>query len=150
MEDHVRYSLERSFDYSFKGESVEAQFIELNEPTARNLTEVGQLRQSMVLAIRAYQSMASDDVEEQDTSEVDETAQSQDDGISADDVLSILAASPVKLDEIYAHSRVLFLSRGIAKIDGQEKLTQILFDKMSARDVEMMVGTYISAFILAS
>lgn len=149
MIDHVRFALSRPFEYSHAGERTTAQFIELNEPTSRNLSEVGVLRQSMVQAIRSYdfeaqQVQAPAPVEETDSKS------KKDDGISAAEVLSILSASPVKLEQVYSAGKSLVLSRGIAKVDGQEPMTQVLFDKMSARDVEQMIGTLIASFILAS
>lgn len=150
MIDHVRFAISRPFEYSHAGERVTAQFIELNEPTSRNLAEVGVLRQSMVQAIRSYnfddQPQAKTVVDEEEPSD----AAKKDEGISAAEVLSILSASPVKLEQVYSAGKSLVLSRGIAKVDGQEPMTQVLFDKMSARDVEQMIGTLIASFILAS
>lgn len=156
MKDTIKYVLARPFSYAHQGETIEAQFIELKEPSSHNLTEVGALRQGVVQAIRAFESTRR---EEQATKKArdeapEETAETkdedQDSGISANDVITILAASPVNLASIYGSARQLILSKGIARVDAQEKMTLTIFEKMSARDVEMMIGTYITSFILAS
>ena len=157
MKDTIKYTLIRPFSYAYQGEAVEAQFIELREPTSHNLSEVGALRQGVVQAIRAVEltrqeteSSAKSKAEAPDEPEDVQANDQEESGITANDVISILASSPVDLAKIYNSARHLILSKNIARVDGQEKMTLTLFEKMSARDVEMMIGTYIASFILAS
>lgn len=146
MEDHVRFPLTRHFEYAHKGEVTQAQFVELNEPTTRNLSEVGLLRQGLVQALRSFQTATQDQVQQAPA----EDAPPPSDTIAAEEIIAILAASSVRLEGVYEAARSLLLSDGIAKVDGQEKMNATLFAKMSARDAEMMIGTYLASFILAS
>ncbi len=147
MEDHVRYTLEKGIAYAHGGESRDATFIEINEPTSKNLAEQAVLRQAMVQAIRAYDPGDNPEPTGQAQEGDDEP---KDEGISAVEVLGILSASPVALGTVYSAAKTVLLSRGICLVDGEEKLTQTLFDKFTARDAEMLIGTFIASFILAS
>lgn len=149
MEDSIRYALEKEFTYSHAGDTQTATFIELNSPTAKNLKEVGQIRQSLTQAIREHEDRQSDSDEPKAAPAEDtdsDTALLVPDG---KDIITVIASSSVDLAGLYACARILLLSKGICQVGGDEKLTQNLWDSMSARDVEMMVGTYIANFIMA-
>lgn len=147
MEDFIRYTLKKGFEYSHQGEQQTAEFIELNAPTAKNIKEVGQIRQALTTAVREH--------EERSQEEPDEAAPQRDpneDAPAADpkDIINVIASSSVDLADVYACAKVLLLSKGIAKVGGDEKLTPSLWDSMLAYDVEMMLGTYVANFIMAS
>ena len=144
MEDHVRHSLKRGFDYATgAGETQTASFIEMNEPTAGNVAEMAQLRQCFIQAIRE-QNFEPDP----DAPPPKEGAAEED--IDPIEVINLMASSSVDLAKMFSAAKKLLLSRGVCFIDGDTKMTATLWDKLSARDVELMVGAYIARFIMPS
>jgi hypothetical protein len=137
MENEVIYELTGPFDYAHKGEQHTASFITLAAPTSRNMKECAQLKQAF---FRALPKERPTDTPEKE----------QDETIDGDAIMILIAMShDVELASVLCTARELF-SSGVGLVDGEEKLTKLLLDKVSQDDLEVMTGKYLANFILAS
>lgn len=138
----IDYPLTKPFTYATKsGDTAEAAFIRLQEPTSRNSDECAALKQAFFRAQHALQDPNAED-------DAGEAAKPED--VKGADVLVMLAMAPtVDFPEVLRVGKKLF-SSGVAQIDGETKLTIGLMDRMSQEDVETMLGDYLVGFILAS
>lgn len=139
METEFNYELEQSFEYASKGEQCTASFITLTAPTSRNMKECAELKQAFFRALPKTPLQDSVEVPEDNADELD----------GAGVMLLIAMSRDVELSVVLCTARELF-STGIAKVDGEEKLTKTLLDKMNQDDLEAMTGDYLANFILAS
>ncbi len=140
MKDKITYELKAGFTYGDKdGNQQTASFIELAAPTSRNMTECAELKQSFYRALPDDKDATDEDREGKEIGDIK----------GADVIGLILRSKDVKLITVLLHAKALFTS-GIAKVDGETKMTKPLCDKMNNEDFEDMVGEYLVNFILAS
>jgi hypothetical protein len=139
MRTEFNYELESPIEYASKGEQHEAGFITLQAPTSRNLTECAQLKQAFFRALPKTPANTEVELPEEGDAELDGP------GV----MLLIAMSTEVELATVLCIARELF-SSGLAQVDGEEKLTKTLLDKMSQDDLENMTGAYLANFILAS
>jgi len=138
MKGEVTYELNEPFEYASKGEQCAASFITLTAPTSRNMKECAELKQAFFRSLPKEQVGGA----EEDAG--------NDDEIDGDGIMLLIAMSQeVELASVLGIARELF-SSGIAQVDGEEKLTKPLVDKMDQDDLEAMTGRYLANFILAS
>jgi len=133
----VQYVLEVPFSYAHKGQPVDARFVLLLAPTARNSREAATLKQAFFRAAGGQESEAAEqkgDVRIPTGSEV---------------MVALAMSKDVDLPEVLEVAKKL-LTSGVAMIDGEEKLTGPVLDKVSDEDFQAMVGEYLVAFCLAS
>jgi hypothetical protein len=134
----VRFVLRVPFDYALRGQNAQAQFITLRPPTSRNYRECAALKQAFFRSVPK-------DVEASASGASGATPE-----VSAKDVVDVIAASKdVAFDDVLDVARRLFTS-GVAQVDGETKLTGTLLDVMDQEDFELMLGTYLVHFTLAS
>jgi len=153
MEDNFTYTLTKSFDYSFKGEIRKADFITLFPPTMKQHNAASELKQSMIKMVRVEYS-STENIEnltkdaESLTKESDKK-EDEDSEITAELILSmIFGSTTVDVNVIFEQAKELF-RLGLALVDGEQKLTAPLIEKMSIEDFRNLVGEYIANFILA-
>lgn len=139
QETEFRFPLTTPISYHHNGQPTDAEFIVLHEPKTNNRNECAKLKQSF------FRSLPTDGEKKKgETAEVDTT------NPTGSEVMSLLAMSTdVELDEVLNIAKRLFCS-GVAMIDGEEKLTGPVIDKMKYEDFEGMVGEYIVFFIVRS
>lgn len=140
FQTEFEFPLTKPFTYSAKGEQVTATSITLSAPTSRNSDECAALKQAFMRAIPKEAKRESDT-----------TITKDDDKIDADDVIQIMAMSiDVDLPQVFKVAKKLFTSGTIAMVDGEQKLTNNLVEKMDQNDFELMLGEYLVNFTLAS
>jgi len=69
--------------------------------------------------------------------------------MKAEDVISMLYMSDVDMNGVLLSAIELFNS-GVALVDGEQRFTKPIIDTLSPDDLELMTGTYLVNFILAS
>lgn len=137
MENEFDFELTTNFEYAHKGDMRTAQLIRFAAPTSKNMTECAFLKQAF------FRALPTDD------RGADQQAEKKTE-ISGDEVIMMLAMSEkVDLAKVLISAKMLFTS-GVAMVDGEEKLTSPLADKMSQDDLENAAGKYMANFILAS
>lgn len=135
----VLFELTAPFEYASKGEQREAQFITLLPPTMRQHSQAAALRQSIMRMVAKAQREAPAASEDDD----------EDEGPTAEMVRSIIYTSEaVEANVVWEQAKALF-KEGVALIDGEQKITAPLIEKMSPTDFENMAGEYIVNFTLA-
>lgn len=137
----VQFDLSKSFEYAFKGDSREAEFIMLSPPTMKQHARAAALKQSITKIVTAAVKDSSDD----EDSEIDEESE-----ITPQMIIgTIYSSSSVDANVVWEQAKALFKD-GVALVDGEQKLTASLIEKMKPSDFEKMVGVYIANFTLAS
>lgn len=139
MKNEVTYELEQSFEYASKGEQLTASFITLQAPTSRNMKECAELKQAFFRSLPKASTQETAELPDED-----------DDKLDGEGIMLLIAMSKdVELASVLCIARELF-SSGVALVEGEEKLTKTLLDKMDQDDLEAMTGKYLANFILAS
>lgn len=136
----VTYSLKTPFEYSSKGEQIQASFISLTAPSYKQLENAAPIKSAFMQAVL---NIADSDVGDTEVS-------GEKPEIDSNQVMQVLYSSPdVNMPSVLVSAAALFKS-GVALVDGQEKMTQPLIDKMQLDDFEGLVGAYIANFIMPS
>jgi len=138
MTTEVNYTLSTPIEYAYRGEQVEGTFVTMKAPTSRNMSECAALKQAF------FRALPQDDTVEADAREEGEAE------ITGEGIMTLITMSKdVELATVLVTGREL-LTSGVALVEGEEKLTKPLLDKISQDDLEGMVGEYMANFILAS
>jgi len=134
----VLYTLQdKTVLYAKDGDEVVAEFVQLTAPSSKQLKHTTFLKQSFFRALNSLQGSA----------EQKEGAESPD--MKAEDVISMLYMSDVDMNGVLLSAIELFNS-GVALVDGEHWFTKPIIDTLSPDDLELMTGTYLVNFILAS
>lgn len=129
------YELKHPFEYAHKGNVYSASFVELKAPSTSTPSRAA-LKQCFYRALPKTSNESATDKEDKP--------------ITGSEIVTLIAMSEkVKLDSFIEHGRIL-LSSGVALVEGSEKLTKPLIDKMHPDELEDMIGAYMVNFILAS
>jgi len=136
----TQFDITKPFEYAFKGEQRRAEFVTLLPPTMKQHSQAAALKQSIIRivtgALRGTDDGSSDD------KDVDEPITSK------MVIATIYGSDCVDVNVVWEQARLL-LKEGVALIDGEQKLTVPLMEKMDPDDFENMVGEYIANFTLA-
>lgn len=139
--NEVTVELTEKFEYAFKGEQREAGFVLLYPPTMRQHSQAAALKQSISRIIAS----AVEGVEREDE---DENKDGKDSSITSKMVINTIYSSAcVEANVVWQQAKALF-KEGVALIDGEQKMTTPLVEKMSPDDFENLVGEYVANFIL--
>ncbi len=146
LEKEYNYELQYGpLKYAKDGELVEAEWITLNPPTSYNSKECAFLKQAV------YRSLPERTPEEVEKAKETLKEQEVEAVITGEEILMLLYKSQhVELANVLVVARDLFSSKGIALVDGEEKVTKKILDEMHPQDFEEMLGEYIARFIMAS
>ncbi len=136
----VTFDINKPFEYAFKGEQRTAGFVTLLPPTMKQHSQAAALKQSIVRIVTESARSAGDQ-DPDDTSVEDEIT-------SKMVVATIYGSTCVDAGVVWEQVKAL-LKENLALIDGEQKLTTPLVDKMSPDDFESMAGMYIANFTLA-
>jgi len=135
------YQLKNPFEYAFKGEQRNADFISLKAPSMKQHHQAAELQQSIMTMVREEYT-DNDNPKDVDDSD-------KDGDITAELILTLMYCSKkVEVNIIFEQAKALFKT-GVALIDGEQNFTAPLVDKMSIVDFENLTGEYIVNFILA-
>lgn len=140
-EVQVIHELIKPFKYTAKnsGEEKEAQFVELREPSVRNLSACGTLKQAFMRVIASESNDSN--APESDEDKTDEVPM-------ATKIINALYASDTDITVVLLSAKELF--KDVAFVDGEKRVTVPMLDCLSMEDIELMTGKYMENFILAS
>lgn len=133
----LNFPLSKPFDYSKGGEQPNAQFIQCTAPTSRDMQYCAALKQAFFRALPT----GEDTSEDTDADNLD---------IDGSDVMMMIAQSPIVELPAVLEVAAKLLTNGVAKVDGEVKLSDGLLKKMDLDDFEQLVGDYLVGFVLAS
>lgn len=134
------FELTKSFEYSHKGEIETAQFIEVSEPAVKHIEFTAPIRQALMRAIAEAQSNSKSDGGES----------SEDGEIDGGTLIAILESSSVEFGKLLLQFKEVATKSKLFQVEGCEKLTAPLFDRLCVDDVYRMFGEFLRAFIAAS
>ncbi len=138
-----QYELKESFQYATAGSQENAQFIELISPHRKSLQYYHPVKSAFMQAVHFLNDDASDD-------EKSEPPKETPDSVDSEGVMSLMYACPdVDMNKVFLNVYELLKSGG-GRLDGQEKITEPILDKLSSVDLEGVVGAYIATFIVPS
>jgi hypothetical protein len=137
-----RYDLKQPFEYSLKGESPTAEFIELRAPSSKVVTICADLKQCFLRASTGGSGETEKSTSDKKPKEVEFTG---------DMIMMMVGMSKdVDLKSFYLHGSELFGKKGIALIDGEVSMKPEHLERISVEDFEAMLGEYLVNFTLAS
>lgn len=137
-QSEVNFQLTKSFGYAFNGDQRQAEFITITPPTMRQHSQASALKQSMVKMVTAAVRDAVDTVSTDDN----------DDAVTSEMVVSaIYGSDSIDANVVWEQAKALF-KEGVALVDGEQKLTAPMIDKMSPDDFEKLTGEYVANFTL--
>jgi hypothetical protein len=140
MTESISYALKKPISYTSKGQPVEAVSVDLFEPSAKHIQLCGILKQEFHKAAAYFQDKATDSTE-QGSDDVD---------IGAEEVMGMMyGAATCDMNKVFVTAKEL-LTSGLALVDGEEKLTKVLYDKLDIEDAEGLIGSFLANFTLAS
>lgn len=139
----VVYELQDPFEYAYKGDLIKASFIEVEAPSFDQMKDFVIIKQALLAAVNEVQEESGAEIEKAD--EATEGADSPD----GDTIMRLLYMWSGDLPSVMAAAKRV-LTDGVASVEGAEKLTVPLLKKMSMRDYEGLVGTYLANFIMPS
>ena len=139
----INFHLTSPITYAHGGQSYEASFIRLSAPNSKVSRECAALKQAFARALLIQQQQQGPRTEVTEKDDVPDP--------TGDEVILLLAqSSGVDLPDVLEVGRRLLLAPGIAKIDGEVRLTSHLLDLVDQDDFERMIGDYLVGFTLAS
>jgi hypothetical protein len=141
MSEH-QYELKHPFEYAGKtGEMISVGFITITAPTFKQLDKVAPIKQAFTAAIKEV----TDDLTP-DTAEKADTAGG--DKIDGAQAMALLYRWSGDITKVLLYAAQLF--KDAALVDGEEKLTTPLLNKMHLSDFEGLLGMYLANFIVPS
>lgn len=148
--DECRYELKKPFQYAYKGEMEEANFITLSAPNFTQFEKVTPIKQAIAAALKErFEGIDTAEIEEAQEIAASQQDTEDDSGIDASFVMAALFTWSGNLTKVFKNAEALFLS-GVALVDGETKATKNLIEKMSLDDFEGMLGAYLANFIIPS
>jgi len=141
--NELHYDLLNDFEYAFKGDMRNASFVTLAAPTVSNMAYVARLKQEFMRAIAGQQA-------NQPSQAAEATPSDDEDMMTGSAIMAMLAMSDIDYASYLGTAKGVFMSPGLAMIDGEEPVKKGTMAKMSIDDLEAMTGEYLKAFILTS
>lgn len=137
MANDITFTLSQPIEYAKGGELEVGTFVTIMPPTSKNMTECAALKQAF------FRALPKD-------GQVEAESDGDDAELTGDAIMTLITMSKeVELGSVLLTAKEL-LTSGVAMVEGEEKLTKPLFDKLSQDDVEALTGEYLVNFILAS
>ncbi len=155
MDTETRYELKQGFSYATsQGQQADATHLIMQEPGNEVLAEMAKIRQWLAIALdenrkRLIESgaiNADGTVDEEELEEEEEEPQELTE--QAEGLIGVLSRGSIPLDKFYLTVAEILTKRGFASVDGDAKLTPVLWKKIKGQDVEGIIGHYVAAFFL--
>ena len=138
MESEFIYELIAPIKYHSVGEDKDGTFITLYAPSKK------QMQHNIILKSGFFRSVAS---QENNASSEDKISDRP--KLVGTELIDMMYSTDTDMHKILLSASELFKS-GVAKVEGTEKVTQPILDKLSQDDLEAMTGEYMINFTLAS
>lgn len=122
----------------------EATFISMKAPSVSHLAYIAPIRQAFSTAlVHVQQQNLKVDENEKDDEDEDQE-------MSPASVMMMIESSPVKMEKVIDDFKKLILKTKLFQLDGEQKFTEGLLEKLSVDDFYNLMGTYLVNFIIAS
>lgn len=163
--NYFDHALVTPFEYAHAGDTATASFVRFMAPSSKHSKEVAWIKQAMTRAFTEWITMlqqmqagrSREELEEmvaaaearQQDRKTAKKPKLEDEKMDAATVIGILSSSQtIEYHKVLEASRRLFISTppAIAFVDGEEKLTSPLYDKLTYDDAEGMMGAYLGFF----
>lgn len=143
----TQFTLSTPIPYDHEGARVEGNFITLVAPNSKVLPLTGVIRNEVVQAVLE----AGERAQRAKAVAGSASARSESEELDASDIAMSVQTSPtIDFPTLLEVSRKLFVTKGIALVEGEVQMTQPLLDAMSPDDLEGMIYEYVAAFLLPS
>jgi len=165
----VTVTLKTPIEYAYKGEMLKASFVTIKPTTTKHIHLTSVLKQAFqVSAMKMSERTDAEELKELKEEKAAEKAEKdakntengeesndkkakKDEKISPSDLMSTIymGGKDINIKEIVLTGKEL-LTSGIVMVEGEEKLTRPLCDKLSQEDFEEILGSIMVNFIVAS
>lgn len=162
---NVNVKLSTSIKYAYEGALVDAQFIEMSRPTARqihltsiirsifqsNMMEQTQKMQDFSKVFEAMETIKNEKAEADKklSAEGKEPTKEKDEMLAPNECVTILYSNQDRVEKLVITFTELLRS-GLFKIDGEVPLTKPLIDSIDSDDFDNLLGSFVSNFTYAS
>lgn len=137
--DSFEFDLQKPVGYHHGGDKREGQRLVLSAPSARHNKVRHQLQQGFVRALRSLRGQSQADAAPTAEASTENT-------MSSSEVMSILMMSDIDMYEYNEQFKKLLFD-GVCMVEGEERLTSIIYNEFSAYDCDRLLGEYIAVFI---
>ena len=137
------YKLKDKLSYANEGDMVEAQFIELSAPSPKNIPDIAPVKSELMKAMQ----WAS---EQGDSDQVDNINEESNKLTGEAIITTMELADRVDVSRVLLHTENMMIKSGLAKVDGENKLTKPLYDQLSIKDIYGLTGAFLLNFIMPS
>lgn len=149
----VNFNLTKHFEYGGdSGETEEAEFIEIREPSAKDVEFIAPIQQAVVKAIKEVTEQAlKEGIEIPDKKDNKDDDDGEQLKLTPQEVIQTMQASnQVDMTKMVANFELLFYKTKLFYVDGEIKFTKDLVQRMSISDFYNLAGRFIVNFIIAS
>lgn len=146
MSEQITLQLKNPVEYDFKGEKVEATFVSILSPSTKHIHLTSILKQ-------AFQASAINMSRQRKESGiiVEEKESDNDESLTASDVISMIYSGGKEINiKEFMLTGIELVTCGLVLIEGEQKLTKPICEKLSQEDYEEILGTILVNFIIAS
>lgn len=146
MSEQITIQLKNAVEYDFKGEKVEASFVTISSPSTKHIHLTSVLKQAFqvsAMKISAERKEKGIVSEEKDSDE--------ESSLSASDIISMIysGGDSINIKEVML-TGIELVTSGLVLIEGEQKMTKPICEKLSQEDYEEILGTILVNFIVAS
>lgn len=139
--NQIQFTLTTPVKFSFEGEDTDGTFITLTEPSIKQLKYVAAFKKAFFqCAERASSNVDANQIKDDSDKEK----------ITGDVIMTLLYSHYPDMEQLFGIAKKLFMSIGIAQVEGITDFNQSIYDTMTIVDFENMLGTYLVNFILQS
>lgn len=150
MTEPVRVALATPISYAGPdGTMRQGNWVELSAPTSSAFRLALKIKQQLMRAIVAEGRKIAERAASLPPAAPTEPEEKAAELLRGSDYLAMLASSDADIAGLAEKVRELFLSHGVAKIEGETRVTALILDSMSMHDFEALVGEYLATFPLA-
>ncbi|MCH9735871.1 MAG: hypothetical protein K0U78_15185 [Actinomycetia bacterium] len=140
----ITVNLQKQIEYSHKGELLEASFVTILPTSTKHIHLTSVLKQ-------AFQCAAVKLSKDEKPTDTEEKEDGKDEKLTPSEIMSTIymGGKEINIKEVVLTGKELMTS-GVVLVEGEEKLTKPLCDKLSQEDYEEILGTIMVNFIIAS
>ena len=135
----IRFTLTTPVKFTHQGEDTDGNFITLKEPSLNLLIKLSIYKSAFYSA--AARTADSDD---------EVTSNKEKEAVTGEQIMSLLYMECRNMPELLKQAQSLFVTQGVASVEGVVDMTTPILKMMSIDDFERMLGEYLVNFILAS
>lgn len=145
FETEFEFTLTETLEYHKDGKIQQAKTLLLKAPSNVHRFYVNKLKQAFLQSALNMQKATATN----NSKPVNQAEASQDEGMSAATIMSVLLLGGADMNEFYEIFKDM-LCKNLCLVDGSVQMTSHLFDNLSLHDGDLLIGKYLEVFFISS